>query len=166
MRNRIAALVFSLAGLAPAAAHVTLTEPGARPGADYVAHFRVGHGCSGSPTIALRVEIPPAVSNVRPRPAPGWTLQTEQAGARVTSVTWSGGTLPAGQPGEFAIAMTLPASSGRLAFPATQTCQKGAEQWSELPAADGRLLKNPAPLLTVSPTPAKAPATAMPGMKM
>ena len=164
MRNKIALAL--LLSAAPAAAHVSLVEPMAKPGAAIVAHFRVGHGCSGSPTIALRVEIPGAVSDAKPQPLPGWTLQTEKAGARTNSVTWSGCVLAADQPGVFAIAMTLPSTTGALVFPATQTCEKGVEQWSEAPAADGHALKNPAPVLTVSPTPAKTPQPAMPGMKM
>ena len=163
MRNK-AALAACLLAATPAAAHVTLTETSARPGAAYVAHFRVGHGCSGSPTTALRVDLPQTVSSVKPQEAPGWTLKTEQAAGRITSVTWRGGSLAADQPGEFAIAMTLPQTSAKLNFPATQTCEKGVEQWSELPAADGHPLKNPAPVLTVSPEPAKAPDAAMPGM--
>ena len=152
--------------VAPATAHVTLTEPSAKPGAAYVAHFRVGHGCSGSPTISLRVELPASVADVKPQPAAGWTLQTEKAGPHTTSVTWSGSVLAADQPGVFAIAMTLPSTMGALVFPATQTCEKGVEQWSELPAADGHALKKPAPVLTLSPAPAKTPELAMPGMKM
>jgi len=166
MRNKAAPALFLLAGLAPAAAHVTLTEPSAKPGTAYVAHFRVGHGCSGSPTIALSITIPEVVAGVKPQPVPGWTVQTEQAAGRVKSVTWSGGSLAADRPGEFAIAMTLPSTSGALAFPATQTCEKSVVQWSELPAADGHTLKNPAPILTVSPIPAKTPEPAMAGMKM
>ena len=104
-------------------------------------------------------------SNAR-KPAPGWTVQTEQAGGRVKSVSWSGGSLAADKPGEFAVAMTLRSVSGALAFPATQTCQNSVVQWSELPAADGHKLKNPAPILTVSPNPANTPDAATPAMKM
>jgi uncharacterized protein YcnI len=161
MRNRI--VMALLLAASPAAAHVTLTEASAKPGAAMIAHFRVGHGCNGSPTIALRIAIPDGVSDVRPQPLPGWTVQTD---ARGKSVTWSGGTLAATQPGEFALAMTLPATAGMLYFPATQTCLTGIEQWSELPAAVP--LKHPAPVLTVSPTsgPAAPEMKMPPGMKM
>src|ERR1700744_5413528 len=120
MRNKLI-LALLLAASLPAAAHVPLTEPDAKPGAAYVAHFRVGHGCSGSPTIALRIEIPGGVSHVRPEPMPGWTLKTEQGGGRTTPGRWCGGSLAANQPGEFTVAMTLPSAAGVLAFPATQT---------------------------------------------
>jgi uncharacterized protein YcnI len=166
MRNRI---VFTLLlAASPAAAHVTLTEASAKPGAIMIAHFRVGHGCSGSPTIGLRIAIPDGVTDVRPQPLPGWTVQTEGGNTHVKNVTWSGGLLAATQPGDFALAMTLPATAGLLYFPATQTCQTGAEQWSELPAADGHPLKHPAPVLTVSPIsgPATPEMKMPPGMKM
>jgi copper(I)-binding protein len=158
MRNEmLAAALLALAPL-PAFAHVTLVEPTALPGADYVAHFRVGHGCDGSPTIALTVGMPADVSNVRPQAQAGWTIATVRSGARTSAVTWKGGRIAADKPGEFQVAMKLPANSGMLAFPATQTCEKGTEDWSELPAADGHKLKNPAPLLTVSATAGSSPA--------
>ena len=107
MRNKIilAAALF----LAPlsAFAHVTLTENSAAPGAHYLAHFRVGHGCSGAPTTGLSIAIPDGVSGLKALDAPGWTVETAQAGGRVSAVTWKGGLLDAKTPGEFAVAMTL-----------------------------------------------------------
>jgi uncharacterized protein YcnI len=167
MRNKIIPALL-LASVAPGFAHVSLTETWAKPGAQYVAHFRVGHGCEGSPTTQLKVVIPDGVSGVAPQPVPGWTIEMAHSGARISAVTWKGGSLATSTPHEFAVTMTLPATAGTLAFPTTQTCEKGSESWSELPATDGHKLKNPVPLLTVSPTPpAKAmPDDSMPGMKM
>lgn len=139
-------------------AHVTLAEPQAVPGAQYMAHFRVGHGCEGSPTVALKIELPPEVSAVTPQPQPGWTISTEREGSRIKAVTWTGGILPPDQHGVFAIAMTLPGREGQLLFPARQTCQTGEEYWSEPPPAAGKA-KYPAPLLTVG-TAASTPASA------
>lgn len=142
-------------------AHVTLAEPQAPPGARYVGHFRVGHGCDGSPTTALRIELPPDVSGVTPQPQPGWTLSTEHEGARIRAVAWTGGVLPPDQHGVFAIAMTLPDREGPLLFPARQTCQTGEEYWSEPPPAAGKA-KHPAPILTLgaaAPMPASATVT-------
>ena len=166
MRNKILlAAVFALSPLS-AFAHVTLAEPGALPGAQYQARFHVGHGCDGAPTTALSIVIPDGLADVQPVAKPGWTLQTTRAGTRISAVTWTGGTLAANTPDEFAVTMTLPARPVTLAFTATQTCGAKVENWNELPVADGHRLKNPAPLLTVSPTPAKAPDNSMPGMKM
>ena len=55
----------------PALAHITLEQREAPAGSTYKAVMRVGHGCEGSPTIAVRVQIPDgviAVSRCR-RPA-------------------------------------------------------------------------------------------------
>ena len=111
MRNKmIFAAALALTPLA-AAAHVTLAESSATPGSHYLAHFRVGHGCSGSPTTQLSVAIPDGVSAVEPQPAPGWTVELAHGGARVSAVTWKGGTLAADAKGEFSVAMTLPFAS-------------------------------------------------------
>ncbi len=159
MRNKILFGALLLAPF-PALAHVTLAEPEAKPGAHYLAHFKVGHGCDGSPTTALSISIPEGVSRVEPQAKPGWKAELVRDGKRVSAVNFSGGTIGATTPDEFAVAMVLPGTLGPLAFPATQTCEKGTESWSEMPAADGHKLQNPAPILTVTQTPSKA----MPGM--
>jgi periplasmic copper chaperone A len=162
MRNKfLLSALFAFLPIA-AAAHVTLTEPQAKPGAHYLAHFKVGHGCDGSPTTALSITIPEGVSRVEPQAKPGWKAELVRDGKRVSAVNFSGGRIAADAPDEFALAMVLPSQLGPLAFPATQTCEKGSESWSELPAADGHKLKNPAPILTVT----KTPSNAMPGMDM
>jgi periplasmic copper chaperone A len=149
-----------------ASAYIVLAEPGALPGKRYVAHFRVEHGCGGSPTIVLQVLIPTTVSAVAPETPPGWSLATVRVGGRITMVTWKGGSLPAHKQGEFTVAMTLPLTPGILLFPATQICEKGVVQWMDLPVAGAPRPKNPAPMLIVSPTPAPV-GNAMPaGRKM
>lgn len=130
-------------------AHVVLTEPVAPPGARYVGQFKVGHGCSGSPTVTLRIEIPAGVSAVSPQDQPGWTVSTERDGAAVKAVVWKNGSLAADKAITFSIAMTLPAQEGPLLFPARQTCQSGEEYWSQAPLPAGKA-KRPAPLLTVT----------------
>lgn len=152
MRSK--AFLICLGAVVPccASAHVTLAEPSAPPGADYVARFRVGHGCDGSPTTALSIAVPASVSAIAPQPSPHWRLGVSHEGG-ITNVTWRGGSLPANQPGEFAIAMKLPLKNGPILFPATQTCAKGREVWSQAPAKDGHHLDHPAPVLTVGATP-------------
>lgn len=46
----------------PALAHVTLEAPEAAVGGGYKAVFKVPHGCAGSPTVKLRVQVPEASS--------------------------------------------------------------------------------------------------------
>jgi uncharacterized protein YcnI len=163
MRNRIA-LALLLGTVGSALAHVTLAEPKAGAGSYYVGAFRVGHGCSGSPTTALRIEIPDGIASARPQPKPGWTVEIETAPlakpvpgemgetvtSRVTAVTLNGGSLPGDQFDQFLVLMKLPAVPGQLLFPATQTCAKGEEHWSDAPMA-GMRMPHPAPALTVTP---------------
>ena len=66
-----ATLVLSFGG---AFAHVVLDEPVAQAGASYKAVLRVGHGCAGSPTTAIRVLIPAGFQGAKPQPKAGWTL--------------------------------------------------------------------------------------------
>lgn len=55
----------------PAWGHVVLSQPQAPAGSYYTAYFRIGHGCAGAATTALRVEIPPGIVVARPQPKPG-----------------------------------------------------------------------------------------------
>ncbi len=125
---------------------MALVEPQAAPGARYVAHFKVGHGCSGSPTVALTVAIPAAVTAVVPETPEGWQVATVREGARITAVTWKGGVIAADKPGMFAVAIDLAGDAGRLVFPATQTCESGEEHWAEV---DVEKSTRPAPILQV-----------------
>ena len=162
MRNKM--LLTAALSLAPlcAFAHVSLVDTSAAPGAHFVAHFKVGHGCDGSPTTALDIVIPDGVSSVAAQAAPGWTLQKSPDGKQIG---WKGGSLDAKTPGEFAVAMTLPAKPGPLVFAATQTCAAGVENWSEVPPP-GVKSAHPAPVLYVGvPAPKKDDGMA-PGMVM
>ena len=74
-----AASFVAVLGLASAAqAHIAVQPSTAAPGAAETLNFMVGHGCSGQPTTALRVEMPKAVSDVEPQPKAGWTLAVEK----------------------------------------------------------------------------------------
>jgi periplasmic copper chaperone A len=165
MRNKFLLSILFASLPLTAMAHVTLTEPEAKPGTHYLAHFKVGHGCDGSPTTALSISIPEGVSAVEPQAKPGWKADLVYDAKRISAVNFSGGTIAANAPDEFAIAMTLPKTLGPLIFTANQTCEKGSENWSELPAADGHKLQNPAPILKLTDTPASA-TPAMDGMDM
>ena len=163
MRNNILAAAALLLAATSASAHVTLAETSAKAGSYYVATFRVSHGCDGSPTTALRIEIPASVAFAHPQPKPGWTLAMDHDDDRVTAIIWKGGDLPSDEFDEFSVMLKLPKDAGSLVFPATQTCEKGVEQWNEVPKA-GRMLKNPAPVLTVTADPGAMDD--MPGMPM
>ena len=161
----ILAAAASAATAGSAAAHVVLSVRQAPAGSYYTGAFHVGHGCAGSATTALRVEIPAAITGAKPQPKPGWTLEIERAPlaspvkgeggetitTRAAAFTWRG-RLPDDEFDEFAITAKLPAEAGVLAFPAIQTCEEGETRWIDQPAAPGQPRSpHPAPTLTVLP---------------
>ena len=174
-----AATSLALVAGSSANAHVTLSQPDAPAGGYYTAYLRVGHGCAGSPTTALRLEVPPELVTVRPQPKPGWTLRIERAPLampvkgeggrmlteRVSAITWSGGPLPDAEWDEFGVSAKLPARTGPLYFPVVQSCEQGEARWTDMPAVGqpSAPLAHPAPKLMLGPAAASDP---MAGMKM
>ncbi|SFI70816.1 hypothetical protein SAMN05216525_112157 [Bradyrhizobium sp. Gha] len=72
----------------PAAAHVYLEGKQATVGASYKAVFAVPHGCSGSPTVKIRVQIPEGVIAVKPMPkAAGTSMSLRDNIATPTTIT-------------------------------------------------------------------------------
>ena len=161
--------LIALACLATGAAHahISLQVPQAFVGAGYKAVLKVPHGCKGSATVKLSVQIPDGVIAVKPQVKPGWTIETtqgkyaqphtlhgNQVSEGVRTITWSGGTLPDAYYDEFAfssqIASTLTPGS-TLAFPTVQTCEQGVERWIELPSAGRKHPEKPAPVITLLP---------------
>ena len=176
-RSSLSGLAAALLATSPAAAHVVLSQARAPAGSYYTAYLRVGHGCAGSATTALRVEIPAELPMVRPQPKPGWTLKIEHARLaqpvrgeggrmqteRVSAITWSGGPLPDDQWDEFGVYAKLPARTGPLYLPAVQTCVQGEERWTDTPAPGGppQRLAHPAPVVTLTPAEGADPMAAM-----
>jgi copper(I)-binding protein len=146
----LAAACFSL----PAHAHVTLEKPEANAGQPYKGVLRIGHGCEGTPTTSLSIEIPAALKGVKPMPKPGWTVKAEPG-----RLTWSGGRLLDSEYDEFVfVSQIAPEASGALAMPVVQTCEKGEQRWVEIAAAgqSARDLTYPAPILRVAASEQKA----------
>lgn len=151
-----------------ASAHAVLSEPVAKAGAYYKAVVRIGHGCEGTGTQAVRVRIPDGFQGAKPQPKPGWKLSVRKQvldkpytshGKTVTEdvveITWTAATpsdiLPDAQFDEFAVQGKLPDQAGPLWFKILQTCEKGSNDWSQIPASgtSTKGLKTPAALLDV-----------------
>lgn len=172
IRHLAAACAALLVIAGSASAHVVFAEPQTAPNSYYAGFLRVSHGCDGSPTRAVRVEIPAGVDIARPQPKPGWTLEIEHeplatpvraemsmVTERVTAITWRG-ELPADQFDQFGIMMRLPDRSGPLYFRVTQICAEGMQSWTDIPApgAAWNSVPHPAPVLTLAtPTESAAP---------
>ncbi|HEY8245779.1 MAG TPA: DUF1775 domain-containing protein [Hyphomicrobium sp.] len=160
-----AAALLCLAGSCGAAsAHVSLEAKQAKVGAGYKAVLGVPHGCQGSPTTEVIVDIPEGVVGVKPMPKPGWTLSLQKGPyARsyafhhgetksdgVKQVTWSGGSLPDEYFDQFVLSTFIAGElepGSKLYFPVTQKCVSGEQRWSEVPAEgqDAHSLEHPAP---------------------
>lgn len=160
-----------LSAATAASAHVVLEEPAALAGSSYRAAFRVGHGCSGSPTTAIRVFLPAGVRGAKPSPKAGWTLAIRRAALAqpyeshgktvredVVEISWTASSpayaLQDDWYDEFVLRTTLPAQAGALWFRVLQTCASGQLDWADIPArgTSTRGLKAPAVLLEILPS--------------
>lgn len=168
LKTALTALAFAAVAAMPAVAHVTLETPTAKIGASYKAVLRVGHGCDGKATTAIRVRLPEGVISVKPMPKPGWTIQKtqgeyakaydyygEEKTSGVRELTWSGNSLADDEYDEFVFRAYVTDAfkpGDTIAFPVVQECTEGATtRWIEIPEAGKTAddYEHPAPVLTV-----------------
>lgn len=168
MATKLIATVAILSGATASSSHVVLDEPAALAGRGYKAAVRVGHGCDGSPTTAVTVLIPAGFQGAKPMPKAGWTLSTTVAklakpydshgktvSEDVTEITWTANSkdswLADAWYDEFVLRGGLPAEAGPMWFKVLQTCEKGHNDWVQVPASglSTQGLKTPAALLEI-----------------
>ena len=154
---RLAAAVAGVAGGAVAAfcqlsmAQVVLSQKSFEAGVNFAAFFEVEHGCDGSPTLSLRVDIPADVTVLQLPPKDGWTVNGERDGGRIAAVSWRG-RLEAGSSDRFGVLVKLPARTGPVYFPTVQRCAKGEMRWTEIPTTGAAAkLNRPAPVVMLTP---------------
>ena len=157
---------------APAFAHVSLETRQATVGSSYKAVFMVPHGCAGSATTKIRVQIPEGVIGVKPMPKAGWNLETVKGkyaaeydyhGSKlsegVKEVAWSGGKLADDNYDEFVVTTYLSGGlkpNSTLYFPVVQECEQGISRWIDIPkegSEAGPDSKTPAPGVKLMPKP-------------
>ena len=157
----------------PAGAHISLENRQATVGDYYKAVFAVPHGCAGSATTKIRVQIPEGVIGVKPMPKPGWSLEAVKGkyaaeydfhGNKLTEgvkeVVWSGGKLADENYDEFVVATFLTGGlkpNSMLYFPVVQECEQGVSRWIDIPlegaAGHGHDSRSPAPGVKLMPKP-------------
>ncbi|GAA1509009.1 YcnI family protein [Nocardioides humi] len=160
------ALVALTAGAA--SAHVTVTPNTTAAGAYAVLTFSVGHGCEGSPTTSLAIQMPESIPSVTPTINPGWDVEKvseklaepikdahgNEVTERTAQVVYTAKTpLPDGYRDTVELSVQLPDAVGdTIAFPVVQTCQEGETGWTETAAEgqDPEELESPAPTITIS----------------
>lgn len=163
---------FLAAGMAfatsAALAHATLEVKQATIKSGYKAVMRIPHGCDGSATLKVRIQIPEGYIAVKPMPKAGWTLAITRGkyekeyvseGTKISEgvreVSWTGKLLNENYD-EFVLNGTIAgglAPNSILYFPTIQECEKGIHRWIEIPA-DGKSAgdyREPAPALKLLP---------------
>ena len=172
-RSKCAALALAAvaAMCAPSAwAHASLEQPQATAGASYKAVVRIGHGCEGTATHTVVVQLPAGFRGAKPMPKAGWQLDVQKAPLAqpytshgrevredVVQVTWRASSREAwladAHYDEFVLRGQAPQQPGPAWFKVTQLCEKGRWDWADVPASgtSTRGLKAPAVLLDVQP---------------
>ena len=154
VRRGLAATLVAVLGLVvlalPASAHVEAEGDTAASGITTVT-LSFQHGCSPSPTISLKVELPDGTTEVEAQNPTGWTSNIAPH-----TITWTGGPIPDTTPGTFVASMRIVGNAGDIVFlPTIQGCVDGSNDWIEK-TADAEA-DNAAPRITLTQT--VAPAT-------
>ena len=149
----LAALATVALVAAPAGAHVSGTPSETAAGSFTVLTMSVPHGCDGSPTTRIEIQVPESVLSVTPTRNPFYEVEanierldeplSDAHGNEVTERTGSivytaNDPLPEGQRDTFELSFQVPDAAGEtLAFPTIQTCEQGRTAWVEV-ASDGQ----------------------------
>ncbi len=161
-------VMLAIAAAGSVSAHVSIEEEAVEAGGFAVVTFSVPHGCDGSPTTQVRIQIDESIPTVTPTINASWTVDKvmepldtpivgshgEQLTERVSEVVYTAITpLADGYRDTFELGIEVPddAVGERLYFPTIQTCTVGETGWIEVPAegADGDGLAAPAPSVLV-----------------
>lgn len=151
-----------------ASAHVTVSSDTEEPGSYAVLTFSIPHGCDGSPTTALSLQVPQGINAATPTRNPFWTVESvletltdpltdshgNEVSQRVSEIVWTATTpLPDDQRDTLEVSLQLPeqAPVDTLWFPVVQTCEHGETAWVQVPAdgQDPHELSAPAPSITL-----------------
>jgi uncharacterized protein YcnI len=172
LRTTLAATATLAAGAAlavavplSASAHIGVAPTSTAAGTSTVLTFALPHGCDGSATTAIAIDIPESIISVTPTVNPNWDVAKvgvnldqplddghgNSITTRIGQVVYTAKTpLADGLRDTFAISLTLPkdAAGTTLAFPILQTCEAGSTAWDQV-AADGET-EHPAPSVKVT----------------
>lgn len=139
----IGALVFA----ANASAHVEVQPGEVVAGSTTSITLEVGHGCDGSPTRRLDIQIPVGVKDVVGSAPVGWTALSS---ATVLTFTSSAGAeLAPDATGKFPFSFVAPTQPGRVFFKTVQKCTEGETAWIDAWDGTGAEPDNPAPSVMV-----------------
>ncbi|RXZ73137.1 YcnI family protein [Agromyces albus] len=159
-----AAVLLVLAEPVAASAHVTVTPSSTAAGSDSVLTFAFGHGCDGSPTTALTIDLPESIMAAAPTLHPNWTVERVEDDDRIARVVYTA--ITPVEEGiratvELAVVLPLDAAGETLVFPVLQTCAEGELNWDQLAEEGAAEPEHPAPtiLVTAATAETQGPAT-------
>jgi periplasmic copper chaperone A len=144
-----------LAAPLAASAHVTVSPEAGTAGGYSVLTFAFSHGCDGSPTTQLAIDVPDGIASLAPEIEPGWTIERvgAEAGIPTQLIYTPDAPIESGLRAALNVQVSFAedAAGETLAFPVVQTCAEGQTDWVEIPEAgqDPHALDAPAPVVTV-----------------
>ncbi|WEO76962.1 YcnI family protein [Cryobacterium sp. SO2] len=150
-----------------ASAHVEVEPSSTAAGSYSLLTFAVSHGCDGSATTGITVDIPETITSVTPTVNPGWDVakvavdlatpledgEGDTITTRVGQVSYTAQTpLVDGLRTTFVLSLQIPedAVGETLSFPVLQSCEVGETSWSEATVEGEAEPAHPAPSLTVT----------------
>lgn len=157
----------TLLGAGAASAHVSPDKTEVPAGGYTDVQLLVPHGCDGSPTNTVEVQVPEALTTASPYVVAGWTAETTKEalpepiddghGGQLTErdalITWTaepGNALLDGQRLNFGIGFQAPEEVGEmLYFKTIQTCDEGTGDWITEWDGEGEEPEKPAPAVMV-----------------
>ncbi len=116
--------VLTLTLTASVAAHVTV-KPSEVVTAGYQTFTVSVPNEKDIPTTSVRLDIPDSISSVTPTQKSGWEITVTNDNERITSVTWSGGSIGEGFRDEFTFSTRVPDEATELQWKAYQTYADG-----------------------------------------
>lgn len=146
MKKLISMLLLALPAVA--GAHAVILQTDAESGSYYKGVIGISHGCNGSDTTKVTIDIPYGVRGAKPMPKAGWKLDVVRSKLEkpynshgkvvtedVTQITWYGNTLDNAHYDEFAFRGQIGVgTTTRLYFPVRQECEVGELNWNQKPA--------------------------------
>lgn len=151
-------------------AHPVLDQAVGTAGSYFKAVLRVGHGCNGSPTRQIVIQIPKGFQGAKPQPKHGWKLLIRKAQLDepytshgkvirddVVELSWEALApeyhLQDGHFDEFSFTSRLPTQAGTQWIKVIQRCETDETHWIEVPERGGSTkgLRTPAAKLELRP---------------
>lgn len=138
-------ILLMLPGLA--SAHAVLDQTTAESGSYYQGEMRIGHGCDGSDTVKVTIDIPDGFYGAKPKPKAGWQIDIVKADLEkpyeshgkwvhrdVRQISWYGNTLADAHFDEFEFTGQIGVgNTEKLYFPVRQECVVGELNWNQTP---------------------------------